>query len=413
MNYLRTVLTAVLLCTCNLVHAQAAMEFRDMPIARLIQVVYSDIVKKPYIIDDRVTGTVAYFSIPGGSADIQPILDEYLLSRGIQRVETGGLSFFKPHDGLPVMQGLPVSQLQPEMVQPVPPMFPGAISPDMEVVVYRPKYRPIEFLRTVIQLAGGVVQSDAMTTNRENTDMRDVLVYAVKPDKRDRIAALLDDVDRSVGSVVIRAVLLEVTTSNDAERSLSLLATLFSQKLGITYIAGAKQANAISFKNANLNMLLSVIDGDSRFKYLAEPHLRVVDGETAKLTVGADVPTRGEVSYDQNGNPSQSIIYRTAGVVISVRPRILENTIQLKINQQISNFTNTSTSEIDSPSILRREVDTTVDTVPGELIVLAGLDETKETDSRSGLFFMPDFLKSSSSSKSNSQVVLLLEVEKH
>jgi hypothetical protein len=42
--------------------------------------------------------------------------------------------------------------------------------------------------------------------------------------------------------------------------------------------------------------------------------------------------------------------------------------------------------------------------------MMAGLDETKDTASTSGLSFLPKFLHSKSKTNSNSQIILLLEV---
>lgn len=399
----------------------AAMEFRDIPVSRLVQIVYGDVLKRSYIVDDRVSGSVSFFSIPSGANDIQNMLDAYLKSRGVSRSEQGGVSFFHPSSHASMTPDAPAPAAATSSAPSAVASFAPVVLPEhAEVAVYRPKHRSAEFLRSVIQMAGGTVsgefsssvsvQGEASASSRIE---RDVLVYAAPPEKLPRIMALLKEVDKAVGSVSLRAALLEVSTTNESERSFSLLLSLFSKKLGLSYVAGPRHVNAITFKNASIDAALSAIDGDSRFKYLAEPHLRVIDGETAKMTVGTEVPTRGEVSYDEHGNPIQSVIYRTAGVIISVRPRILEDAVQLKVNQQISNFVETSTSNIDSPSILRREVDTVVDARPGELVVLAGLDESKDTHSRSGLFFLPDFLKSSNASESRSQVLLMLQVQKH
>lgn len=72
----------------------------------------------------------------------------------------------------------------------------------------------------------------------------------------------------------------------------------------------------------------------------------------------------------------------------------------------------TTSSGIDSPSVAKREAETVVDAKDGELIILAGLDESKEQATRSGPAFLPDFLHGRTNTQGRSQLLLLLEVKK-
>jgi type II secretory pathway component GspD/PulD (secretin) len=192
---------------------------------------------------------------------------------------------------------------------------------------------------------------------------------------------------------------------------LNVALTALADRVGLVFAAGTNLVNRLTWQTSGLNAVLSAIDGDSRFRYVAEPLIRVIDGEQAKFLVGSEQPTRGAVSLDNNGNTQQSIDYKSAGVQISVEPKILVDRVQLKVSQQVSSFALTTTSNIDSPTILKREASTTVSLRPGELVVLAGMDEQRDSRSSSGLFFLPGWLNGTSSEKTRSQLVLLLEVQ--
>jgi general secretion pathway protein D len=174
------------------------------------------------------------------------------------------------------------------------------------------------------------------------------------------------------------------------------------------YQAGNALINGLAYKGSNMTAALSAIDGDSRFKYVAEPSLRVVDGEIARLVFGSEVPTRGAITQDKLGNAQRSIDYKTAGVAINIEPRVLDGMVSLKIGQQISSFALT-TSNIDSPTILKRESQTTIAVRPGELVMLAGMDEDRTSSAGSGLSFLPNFMRSNNSDTARSQLVLLPE----
>lgn len=325
--------------------------------------------------------------------------------------------------------------------------------PSDDVRVYSPRYRSVEYLSPLVKLAGGrlvdsgvsgfspgfsslpqrsapVVNSlSALNQAAQNQAVNqpygypvagsvvqgktlDVVVFSASDKVYQKILDLFEKVDVIPQSVQIKAVVLEVTTGDDSQRSLSLLASLLSSKLGVVFDAGAVASNQLSLKLPNLSALLSAVDGDSRFKYLSEPYMRVVDGESAKLTVGQEVPTRGAVVQNSTGQNIQSIEYRTAGLLLDISPRVFVDSVQLKINQEISSFTTTNTSGIDSPTLLKRQVSSVVRLREGELFILGGLDEERDTSSSSGLFFLPDFLASKVRSRSKSQILIIMELKR-
>ncbi len=122
---------------------------------------------------------------------------------------------------------------------------------------------------------------------------------------------------------------------------------------------------------------------------------------------GSNVPVRGQATVDRNGNPISSIEYKQAGIILELEPRIYESSIQLAVHQQISSVSVTNTSGIDSPTLNTREVDTVVDLADGEIVLLGGLDNSVESNTSSGLEFLPTWLKSATGSKNRNQVILL------
>lgn len=268
---------------------------------------------------------------------------------------------------------------------------------------YQPVHRSITYLAKIAKFTGVQVAEIDDTSNK--------LVYSADTDELlDKTENMLKVVDSPSSAITIKAALIEYTDSNNSSRSLSGAMSLLAGKLGVVYSAGQLLSNSIIFKNKTLNMAISAIDGDSSFKYLAEPTIRVLNGEKARLIVGSEVPIRGNVTLDKNGNPIQSVEYRTAGVQFDVLPKINGDSISLYINQQISNFGLTTTSNIDSPTLFKRQAETTLDIKRGSLVMMAGLDETKNIESSSGLAFLPKFLRSKAKDETKSQILLLLEV---
>ena len=114
----------------------------------------------------------------------------------------------------------------------------------------------------------------------------------------------------------------------------------------------------------------------------------------------------------QDGRPVQSIEYRSSGVIFDIQPTIKSNAIDLKINQQLSNFVKTDTGVNQSPTLIKRDIVTDVTVKSGDVIVLGGLAENKITEGETGFSFLPKgILTGKSKSNTKTDIVILLQVK--
>lgn len=121
----------------------------------------------------------------------------------------------------------------------------------------------------------------------------------------------------------------------------------------------------------------------------------------------------GALSYPQGaGQAVQSVEYRSSGVIFDVRPVVKESIIDLDITQQLSNFVKTTTGVNNSPTLTKRELKTKVGMEDGDVIVLGGLTESKDTNTRDGLSFLPRFLHTTGYEQSSSEILLVLQVQR-
>lgn len=316
--------------------------------------------------------------------------------------EKGGILYLKKKVDAPIVPNQPVQEM-PTVSQ----VKEGKIE-DSDVLniveVYWPMHRSIEVLSSAVKLAGAKII--------EAKSNGGALVFSGREEVIEKTLKLLSKFDQPSMAVNVKAVLVEFSESSEKSNSFSSVLSAFSGKVGLTLEAGTKSVNAFTITGKSLQVLLSALEGDSRFRYVAEPSLRVLDGEKGKITVGSEVPTRGAVTLDQNGNSLQSIIYKTAGVMLELQPKIYKDSIIMAVNQQISSFAVTTTSGIDSPTVLKRDLQTTLDAKSGDVIVMAGMDESRESDTSSGFSWLPSLFSGHGSSKSRSQILLLLEVNR-
>ena len=113
------------------------------------------------------------------------------------------------------------------------------------------------------------------------------------------------------------------------------------------------------------------------------------------------------MSYDKD-KPVQSIEYCSSGVIFNIKPNIRQNIIELFINQQLSNFVKTDTGVNDSPTLIKRDIVTEVAVSDGDMIVLGGLAETKNSSASSGF----SLFGSKTKENSKTDIVVILQVKK-
>lgn len=271
---------------------------------------------------------------------------------------------------------------------------------DLDFVVYAPKHKSVAQLR---QALGG------MFAGQFAGDERQIVFKGAKAETA-KLRKILKTFDTKPAELVVRGKIYEVSKKTTDASSLSIIADVF-KNAGLAVSSGSQLVNFLSFKDRHVNAYFSALDKDDRFKLISEPSLRIQANKTATLTVGADVPTLGSVTY-QDGQPVQSVVYRSSGLIFELTPEIYENSVTLTVRQEMSNFGETANGVNGSPTLTKREIKTTITAIDGETVILGGLNETKNTGSKAGLSFLPDFFGSKSNTSDQTEIILSLEIKK-
>lgn len=239
---------------------------------------------------------------------------------------------------------------------------------------------------------------------------QDVLVFEGSEADVAKLQGLIADLDRPAREVVIKAYVLEVGSTTSDASGVSLAVNLLGGRIRAASVAGALP-NSATLSVGGIEAAYSVLHSDARFKVLSSPTLRIRSGEHGRLTVGSEVPILGAVSISSTGQPVQSVEYRSSGVILDLRAEILEGTVGLVLQQQVSTFVPTTTGVNASPTLLKRELTTTLSLRSGEVVVMGGLEDARLTESRSGPPGFLSFLGIRSNDDSRSELILLLEAE--
>ena len=388
----------------------AKFDFQAVNVSQIVGLVYMDALQQPYVIDPLILKDErsVSFRFDSSKGDFRQFWKSFMDSLGFAVETRGGVDF--------------VTVRKPE----------SATVPVYEVFVYRPRFRSLSYL---VDVLGSVFRQGAFSVERnvktqpgeaspsnapqssasaQIQSESDTLIFQGSADDVLKLRRLLLQVDIAAGEVIVSALVYEVTTGTSDATAFSLALSLLGGKLGATIGGGVGSlVNAVTFKNSSIEAAFSALSGDSRFKAVSTPRLRVKSGAVARLIVGQEVPTLGAVSYPQAGGaPIQSVEYRSSGVILGLTPTIFEAGVDLVVDQQISDFARTETGVNSSPTLTKRALTTTVTVQDGELIVIGGLTQDKASSGSSGPTFLPSFLRSSNASDARTEVLLLMQVQR-
>lgn len=386
-----------------------SVDLRFVNVAQVIDLVYADMLQSQYVIAPEVladTRTVS-FRFDRAKGDIRDVLGDFLTSLGYGVANKNGVDYvFKRKDD-------------------------DKAEPDKQAFVYTPKYRTADYLARLVQplfngqfttnravpaSAGSRSHGDAPPTSAAAMvdQSSDTMVFLGSAKEIAMLKSVLQQVDVKTGEVAIRAWVYEVSTENDRTTGFQLAASILGGRLGISLGMGTvdDNANALRLHTGFLDAAIAALDSDSRFRVVTSPNLRVASGKHGRLNVGQSVPVVDSVSYPNSGAaPVQSVTYQDAGVIFDVLPTVKDGVIDTDVTVEISDFQKTSTGVNNSPTKNTRKLETSVALHDGELVVMGGLSEGKDSHVTSGIRWLPSFMDGVSSGASRSDIVLVLQVQ--
>lgn len=385
--------------------SSSSFDLQGVTVAEVIQMIYSNAIREPYVLSPDVLTDErpVSFRWSSGFGSLQGFLLRFLDSLGYKLETVGRVDFVSKHSGDDRYQ---------------------------EVYIYRPKFRSVRYLSDMI---GPILDGKFNVSNEVGTEgltakngrgeatrtnalgrigrNSDTLIYRGPPENVAKVRSLLASLDVPGSGVLVRGLVYEVGYSKTKGSVFSLITSLFdgSLKVGVNAASMIPGSDFVSFRNVTIDFIANVLSKDSRFTMVSSPSLRVMSGKSGQFTVGQEVPVIGSITYPDNSAPVQSIEYRSSGVIFNILPNVYGSTIDLDIQQQISNFVRTETGVDNSPTLMKREISTSVSLKDGEVIVLGGLAETKDSNGRSGFSFLPDFLRANTKETSRSELILVLQ----
>ena len=231
---------------------------------------------------------------------------------------------------------------------------------------------------------GGIARPQEGET-RIVADMRtnSILVYSNYSTYK-RMREVVETLDVAQAQVVIEATVLEVKLNDQLETGVQF----FLQSNGIALGSGAGSMSrdaglggmlgvATSIGSVNVDAVIRTLRAVTTLKVVSSPYLTVLDGETARLVIGDQIPfatTSQTSSNSGNVTVTQKIEILDTGVVLEITPRIHgNNSVNLNIVQSVSAPVASASNQGLTPTISTRDITSRILAQSGRTILLGGL----------------------------------------
>ncbi|MCH9752470.1 MAG: hypothetical protein K0U61_09670, partial [Alphaproteobacteria bacterium] len=213
------------------------------------------------------------------------------------------------------------------------------------------------------------------------------------------LGELLSALDKPKRQVQIEATIVEVTLRDNTalgvqwdavEDALSARFTTTESGAVTSLFPGV----SVSYINTDVSAVVNALAATSDVEIVSSPRMMVLNNETARLQIGDQVPiiTQTAVSISDPGAPVvNSTSYRDTGVILTVTPRIRAGgMVEVEVAQEVSNVAETTSSNIDSPTISQRSIESILAVPDGSTAVLGGLMSSTRSWNETGVPFLKE-----------------------
>jgi general secretion pathway protein D len=218
------------------------------------------------------------------------------------------------------------------------------------------------------------------------------LLVRTSPANLPQVRAILDELDRPVGQVLIKVLVAEVThdTTTDVGAQFSVLnlrngSTTAGQKGGTNFgLSSLSNGMVVQILESDFTATIRALESVGKLDVLSRPYILASDNQLASITVGQEVPFITNSRITDTGQTINTVEYNDVGILLDVIPHINpDGLVIMDVAPEISALTGTTvpiSDTVASPVIAKRSAQSRVGVQNGQTIVIGGLMEDRKTE---------------------------------
>lgn len=263
--------------------------------------------------------------------------------------------------------------------------------------------KPAESPRTTVTsveiLGAAEVEGEVTVISDKETN---AIIIRTSPQNYPVILETIKRLDKVATQVMIEIMVAELTLDEKTQFGLEWAIKTGSGGFGID--TGSSLGGSIGTSGGQLSApgfsafvketdkligLFQAYATDSKFNVLLSPMILTSENKPAMINIANEIPIETTTTYVPTGAvpvTTTSFQYKTVGIKLSVTPKINEERmVTLDINQEISQVNEADFSKYKSPPFFARQLQTSVVVNDKQSLILGGLIEDKQDNTRSVL----------------------------
>lgn len=250
-----------------------------------------------------------------------------------------------------------------------------------------------------------------------------ILMLKLTPRDYKRLLPVIKDLDKLPLQTLVGVTVASVDMTHNF--SLGFEHAISNQSAGfvknILNITGGGNGLGVIFKGNYLQSIVNAYAQKQMLNVISEPKLLILNNKTGNINVGTQVPiitsqvSTPDVVSTTSPTINQNITYKNTGIIVSITPTINSNgVLTMTISITLSSAQLNNTSNISSPLIINRSLQTTAVVKSGDTILLGGLISQNKSKTRGGVPFLKDIpfigdiFASDSTKTTKSELIILI-----
>ncbi len=231
-------------------------------------------------------------------------------------------------------------------------------------------------------------------------DDRNVILIRALPPDYTRIVKLLERLDNLPRQVLVEVLVAEIQLTNELQFGIEWFVSKERLSFGTDFLSlvnpgVGKAASGFSFGmvDGDVTSFLQALSSRTDIGILSSPQILVLNNEKATVNVGEQVPIVTTETQNSVGaaQVDKTVQYKDTGIILDVTPQINYNgIILLEVKQTVSNAVENTVSDISSPVISKRELQTKLAVKTGQTILMGGLIKKDNQTIQSGVPYLMD-----------------------
>jgi len=226
-------------------------------------------------------------------------------------------------------------------------------------------------------------------------DLRaNALIFNITGTRYQALLPMIRRLDTPPRQVLLEATIAEVLLTDEFALGVEFALNSGDVSGGTTGGLGLPEGGGFISVVGNDGAIRAQLSASNRLvNVLSNPSLVVLDGASASISVGNDIPTVGATFFDPIQSETQitTVQYRKTGVNLAVRPTInAQGLVVMEIDQDISNTVEGGSDVEGAPAIFERSLSTEVVARSGETVLLGGLIAENNNETVAKVPFLGD-----------------------